>query len=208
MTPAGATAPWRDPWVLLTAALMAGAVPGWWLPADWLDWQPGRALAEPWRLFTAAWVHWSPTHLFTNLAAAAVVGAYGRQAGVPAGLAAAWAVAWPLTHAGLGLLKPDLLHYGGLSGMLHGGVAITCLWLLRHGRGARRAVGAAVTVGLVVKLASEHPLGATLQHSAEWDIALAPASHLAGALAGLLCGGVALAARRPGPGVGPESGST
>ncbi len=188
MNARGGVPPWHDRWVQLTAVLMAGALLAWWLPSAWLDWQPGRALHEPWRVVTAGFVHWSPAHLLANLGAALAVGAYGRQAGVPARWAWAYAAAWPLTHLGLGLLKPELAHYGGLSGGLHGGVALVCLWLLATQRGARRAVGAAVALGLVIKLWSEHPLGPALVNSPEWDIALAPASHLSGALAGLACG--------------------
>ena len=178
-------------WVIVTALLMAGAVLAWWLPAALLDWQPERAATEPWRAWTAAWVHWSARHLGTNLMAAAVVGAYGFTAQLPRAQAWAWCAAWPLTHALL-LIKPDLAHYGGLSGVLHAGVAIVCLWLLLRTRGARRAVGAAVSLGLLIKLASEQPWGPALQRSEEWDISVAPIAHATGALAGLLCGALAL----------------
>lgn len=170
---------------------MAGAVLGWWLPSAWLDWQPDLFAAQPWRAWTAAFVHWSPLHLTSNLLAAAVVGAYGVAAQLPRAQALAWFLAWPLTHAAL-LGKPELAHYGGLSGVLHGGVAIICLWLLVAARGGRRAVGAVVALGLVIKLLSESPWGPALQHSVEFDIAVAPVAHAAGAVAGLLCAALAL----------------
>lgn len=182
-------------WLGLTALLIGGAVLASALPAVWIDWQPELALHQPWRAWTAAWVHWSDLHLGTNLLAAAVVGAFGWAAPVPRAQAWAWAAAWPLTHLGL-WLKPELAHYGGLSGVLHGGVAIVCLWLLVHARGARRAIGAAITLGLVIKLATESPWGPALQRSAEWDIAVAPLAHATGAAAGLLCGALALALQR------------
>ena len=47
--------------------------------------------------------------------------------------------------------------------------------------------------GLVIKLWTEQPWGPPLRHTAEWDIAVAPLAHATGALAGLLCGAVALA---------------
>ena len=178
-------------WVQLSAMLMAGAMLGWWLPSAWLDWQPDLATTELWRAWTAAFVHWSPLHLGTNLAAAAAVAAYGASAQLSRGTAWAWFAAWPLTHLGL-LLKPDLAHYGGLSGVLHGGVAIVCLWLLVAARGGRRAVGAAVALGLAIKLVSESPWGPALQRSEEFDIAVAPIAHVTGALAGLLCAALAL----------------
>lgn len=174
-------------WWLLTGVLMAGSLLVFAAPALWLDWQPALAWAQPWRAFTAAWVHWSEQHLGANLLAALVVGAYGHAAQVPRQQAWAWAAAWPLTHLGL-LAKPDLLHYGGLSGVLHAGVAIVCLHLLLAARGRRRWIGAGVALGLVVKLVSEKPWGPALQTGPEWDIAVAPVAHTTGALAGLLCG--------------------
>ena len=170
---------------------MAGSVLAMALPAAGLDWQPGQALAQPWRAVTAAWVHWSEQHLGANLLAALVVGAYGWAARVPREQAWAWAAAWPLTHLGL-LVKPELLRYGGLSGVLHAGVAIVCLYLLVHAAGLRRWVGAGVALGLVVKVATEKPWGAALQRSEDWDIAVAPLAHATGAVAGLLCGALAL----------------
>ncbi len=174
-------------WVRLTAVLMLGSVVAWWLPAAMLDWQPELTWQQPWRAFTAAWVHWSPAHLGVNLLAAVVVGAFGWAARVPPAQAWAWLVAWPLTHLGL-LLQPELAHYGGLSGVLHAGVALVCLILLRSRRGTQRLVGAAVTVGLVIKLGSERPFGPALQNWPGWDIALAPLAHTSGAVAGLVCG--------------------
>ena len=185
-------------WLRLTAVLMGGAMLGWWLPAAGLDWQPDLATSEPWRAWTAAFVHWSPLHLGTNLLAAAVVGAYGMAAQLPRAQTAAWFVAWPLTQFGL-LTKPELAHYGGLSGVLHSGVAIVCVWLLVAARGARRAVGATVALGLAIKLVSESPWGPALQRSDEFDIAVAPIAHATGTVAGLLCGVLAIAATRSWP---------
>lgn len=178
-------------WLAVTAVLVGGSLLALLLPAPWLDWQPELAWKNPWRAMSAAWVHWSEQHLGANLLAAAVVGAYGFSGQVPRSQALAWVASWPLTHLAL-LVKPDLLHYGGLSGVLHAGVAIVCLHLLVHGHGRQRWVGAGVSLGLVVKLVSEKPWGAALQRSADWDIAVAPLAHTTGALAGLLCGGLAL----------------
>jgi len=178
-------------WAALATLLMAASVLALWLPAHVLDWQPDLAFSQPWRAFSAAFVHWSEQHLLANLFAAAVVGAYGWAAQLPRAQATAWLFAWPLSHAML-LVRPELAHYGGLSGMLHGGVAVTCLWLLLRARGARRGVGGLVSLGLVIKLATETPWGPALQHPEEWDIAVAPLAHATGALAGLLCGALAL----------------
>ncbi len=184
------TSPGRA-WALLAALLLLGSLLAWGLPAAWLDWQPERALAEPWRAWTAAWLHWSGQHLLANAAGTLVVGVFGVAARLPPAAAAAWFVAWPLTQAGL-WLRPDLAHYGGLSGVLHAGVAVAVVWLLACATGARRAVGAAVGIGLLIKLGTERPWGDALQHPAEWDIALAPVAHATGAGAGLVCAALAL----------------
>ena len=150
-----------------------------------LDWQPGLASREPWRALSAAFVHYSGLHLGANLAGAALVGALGVAARVPARSAAAWLVAWPLTQLGL-LAKPDLLHYGGLSGVLHAGAACVAWQLIAHARGPRRVIGALLLAGLVLKVASEAPWGPPLHHPAGWDIATAPAAHASGLIAGLV----------------------
>lgn len=181
-------------WVAFAALLMLGSLLAWWLPATTLDWQPALAASQPWRAWTAVFVHWSALHLGANLGAAAVVAAFGAAARVPARLALAWCAAWPLTHWGL-LLQPALAHYGGLSGVLHAGVAIVVLWLLVAERGSRRAIGAAVLVGLVVKIVTEQPWGAPLRVGDGWDIAVAPLAHLTGASAGALCAALALGLR-------------
>jgi len=186
-------------WLALAALLASASVLAWWAPAWRLDWQPALAGSEPWRAWSAAFVHWSALHLGANLGATAAVAAFGWAAKVPARAALAWGAAWPLTHVGL-LLRPELAHYGGLSGMLHGGVAVVVLWLVATGRGRRRAVGAMVGVGLLAKLWLEQPWGPVLRHAADWDIAVAPLAHATGAVAGLVCGALALATGASGRG--------
>jgi rhomboid family GlyGly-CTERM serine protease len=173
-------------WLAFSALLAASAVALWSAPRDALDWQPTRALTQPWRAWTAAFVHWTPWHLGANLAGCAVVGAFGVVARLPARATAAWLAAWPLAQGALAL-QPQLERYGGLSGVLHAGVAVAAWHLLRHEHGQRRAIGAAVMAGLAVKLALERPWAAPLQHVPGWDFAVAPLAHATGAVAGLLC---------------------
>jgi rhomboid family GlyGly-CTERM serine protease len=171
--------------VALAALLATASLAAWWLPAALLDWQPGLAASEPWRWWTAALVHWSPRHLGANLLGAGLVAALGWVARVPPSAALAWAIAWPLSHGAL-LVQPALAHYGGLSGVLHAGVAVAALHLLRTERGRRRWIGGAVFAGLALKLLLEAPWGAPLRYTAEWDIAVAPLAHATGAIAGVL----------------------
>jgi len=192
-TPIGARA-----WLAVCAGLAAGSLVAWWLPSAWLDWQPARAASEPWRLVTAAWVHWSDMHLLANLAGAAVVAALGVVARLPARAALALAFAWPATHAAL-WIEPALAHYGGASGVLHAAVAVVACWLVFGGEGRdvhdrlARWIGAAIGLGLVVKIGLEAPWAGPLAAGARtWDIAVVPLAHASGALAGAVAAVVAL----------------
>ena len=185
-------------WLGSALVLAALAAALWFAPRSALDWQPSRALSQPWRLWSAAFVHWTPWHLGANLLGCAVVAAFGIAARVPARATMAWLMAWPLLHAALAL-QPLLTSYGGLSGVLHAGVAIAAWHLLRHDTGARRKIGAAVMAGLVIKLLLEKPWGAPTQTMAGWDFAVAPVAHATGAVAGIVCAGLvdALARTKP-----------
>lgn len=171
-------------WLGLSAVAAAGSALGLALPAGLIDWQPALAWHEPWRWWTAAFVHWSPMHLTAGLAGCAVVAAYGVAARVPVHAVAAWLLAWPLTHLAL-LAQPALVHYGGLSGVLHAGVAAASVPLLAR-PGRARLVGAVVLAGLALKLVLERPWAGPVSQPAGWDIAVAPLAHASGALAGLL----------------------
>ena len=182
-------------WVFVAAAFAGFAVLGWPLNPASIDWQPALALRQPWRAFTAIGVHYSTAHLIGNLAGVALAGVFGVAARVPARLAWAWLAAWPLTHFGL-LIRPDLAHYGGLSGVVHAGVAIVIVFVLVSGTRRQRLVGSAVLIGFCAKLLSEAPWGEALRHPAGWDIAVAPLAHTTGALAGAVCAVLALGSWR------------
>jgi rhomboid family GlyGly-CTERM serine protease len=182
--------PGRVGWAALAALLAAAGLLGGLVDATRIDWRPELAAAQPWRAWTAVAVHYSGLHLAGNLASAAVVGVFGVAARVGRGSVVAWAVAWPLTQLGL-LLRPDLVAYGGLSGVMHAGVAIAAVHLLADGAGRQRAVGAAVLAGLAIKVIGEQPWGPALRHGGAWDIAVAPFAHASGAVAGLVCASVA-----------------
>ena len=47
-------------WLSLSALLAGGSVLAYGLPAAMLDWQPALVWREPWRAWTAVFVHWSP----------------------------------------------------------------------------------------------------------------------------------------------------
>ena len=193
-------------WTALGLALLLPALALAWAPSAWQDaaaWQPDRAWREPWRALSAAWVHLSVLHLAANAAGTLVVTALGRAVGVSARAAAAWAAAWPLTHLSL-LLQPELLRYGGLSGVLHAGVAVAAVQLLGGAHAlarprTARALGAAVLAGLLLKVLGEAPWAAPVPPGEGWDIPIATLAHATGAAWGLLLGAAALAGRGRAP---------
>jgi rhomboid family GlyGly-CTERM serine protease len=191
-------------WIALAALLGAAALLGRLVPATAIDWQPALVAAEPWRAVTAVAVHYSTMHLLANLAGLLLVGALGWVGEVPARGALAWAAAWPLTQLGLAA-RPELAHYGGLSGVLHAGVAVVAVQLLAAGPRARRLIAAAILAGLTAKVLGEAPWGPAVTHPPGWDIAVAPLAHASGALAGLLCGLAASLRPAPRPPSAPSS---
>ena len=171
-------------WLALCAALAALSLLSWPFPRELLDWQPALIASQPWRTLTAAFVHWTPIHLAANLAGCAVLALLGWRASLGPREAIAGLVALPLTQLGL-LLRPELLHYAGLSGVLHALVAIAALTLITHGS-RDRLIGAGVLLGLALKLTLEHPLGLALRATPGFDFPVAPFAHLTGAIAGAL----------------------
>lgn len=177
---------WRRPgraWVGVAVVLALGSALARGRSPGAIEWQPVLWASEPWRAFSAAFVHYSTLHLLGNAAGLALVTALGVAARAPWRLALAWLVAWPLTQIGL-LWQPELARYGGLSGVVHAGVAIVCVHLLAAGH---RFLGAAIFAGLVVKVVGEAPWGPPMRYPAGWDIAVAPLAHATGLVAGTVC---------------------
>jgi rhomboid family GlyGly-CTERM serine protease len=163
-----------------------------------LSWQPALAFGEPWRWWSAAWVHLSGLHLAANLLGGLLLGALAWLVDPPRIAAWAWALAWPLTHASL-LLQPALLRYGGLSGVLHAGLALCACGLCERGRmPAQRWLGAALLTGLSCKVLLERPWAAPLVNAPGWDFAIAPLAHAAGLFWGVLLGAL-IFVHRPQP---------
>lgn len=170
--------------LLVVPSVLVG--PGSGLARLTLAWGPALAWSEPWRWWSAAWVHLSLLHLLANLAGAALVLLLGWVARLPRAAAWAWALAWPLTHLGL-LLVPDLQRYGGLSGVLHAGVAVAAVALMRTALLRReRVLGGLLLAGLCAKVLGERAWAHTLVTPPGWDIAVAPLAHASGTVCGVL----------------------
>lgn len=175
----------RRAWLALAASLALLALLGRLAPAAVIDWQPGLAGREPWRAWSSAGLHYSRLHLLANLAGLLGVALLGSAARLPLRSALAWGLAWPLASIGL-LLRPDLAHAGGLSGVLHAGVAVAAVHLALARGGAERLIGIALAIGLAVKVLAETPWGPPLRTYPGIDIAVAPAMHASGLVSGAL----------------------
>jgi len=175
-------------WCAVALALLVGSLVSFALHAvGTLEWQPGLAVTQPWRWWSAAFVHYSTLHLVGNLCGLALTAAFGWVTHMPLRAALAWFAAWPLTHLAFLWAVPDLLHYGGLSGVVHAGVAIVITHVLIFGTRGQRAVVATVLVGLIAKIATETPWREAVQRHEGWDIGIAPMAHVTGVVAGTLC---------------------
>ena len=180
--------------------LVAGHAAAW---APLLEWRAADAWRQPWRAWTGALVHYSPQHLAANLAGCAVVAAFGMAARLPTRALLAAAAAWPLTQVLL-LWAPSLSRYGGLSGLLHATVAVAAVALVVGGAVGQRWIGAAVWVGLLVKVLLEAPWTGAVQTVPGWDIPVAVAAHASGLVSGsFMMGLVALYAATRGHPSGP-----
>jgi rhomboid family GlyGly-CTERM serine protease len=192
-------------WVLACVALGLTALAAMALP-PWVvlrfDWQPMLADSQPWRWWSAAVLHWNPLHLVINLVGLVLVALFGHAVRVPPLAVLAWLAAWPLTHLVL-FLQPQLLHYVGLSGLLHAGVTVVAVWGLFTLSRRGRFVAELVVVGLVAKLLFEQPWEALAggstsnEASGGWGFQVAPLAHAGGTAAGLVCALLALAQRSP-----------
>lgn len=106
-----------------------------------------------WRLWTGHWIHFSPSHLFWNVAALSFTGAWleARHPGLPLRYAA---FAAPLISIGLLVLEPNMITYGGLSGLGTGIVALLGISLCRS-PGFDRISGISILVLLGLKLSHD-----------------------------------------------------
>jgi rhomboid family GlyGly-CTERM serine protease len=173
-------------WVIAACGLTLFSLIGFFLPTFWLDWQPSLAFLQPWRWWTAVFVHYSAAHLMANLLGVVVVTAYGLAAQINLRVGVGIALAWPLMHLALLVNQPQLAHYGGLSGLLHAAVAAINVYLMLHGSKMQTIVAIMTHAMLMVKIGFEI-MPNTTHYSKALNIFVAPAAHLNGFIMGTLC---------------------
>jgi len=172
------------PWP--TLALVSGALAAQWVPgvADALVYdRPAIAAGELWRLVTAHWVHFSNSHLFSNLAVLVVTGwlieAQGRGDSIRLFAMAALSIGLMLFAA-----QPDLRVFGGASGVAYAFVTYLGLCGLRDA-GRWRWLCFALLAVAGAKLLAEQVWGWSLvARDPEAGFVAVPLSHAAGMAAG------------------------
>jgi rhomboid family GlyGly-CTERM serine protease len=169
--------------LMVGGALLVAAFPGW--SAGLIYDRQAVLKGEIWRLFTGHWVHFSPSHLGFDLLALGLAGWMIQARGLPnfgwLCLLAPWGI-----NLALLTFVPDLRQAGGLSGLA------TCflVYLALDGwgdTGLWHWVCGLTLAGVVGKILLEwhtgHLLLATVQPG---TVVVSTASHVAGALAGLM----------------------
>lgn len=176
-------------WVLVALLLVApAAVLAPQADPEHATWalQPAQGWGQlrPWALWSAAWAHASAQHAQYNLLAGLLVGALGWALRAPWQAAAAWVLAWPVTHALL-MLDPRLAWYAGASGVLHAGVAVLAVALWPRHRG----LSATLVVLILTKVLLDVASGVPVAYRAGLDVPMASLSHLFGVLTGFAFAG-------------------
>lgn len=195
-------------WLLVCALHGVASMLLWWAGESalaTLTWQSDHWQAQPWTLWTSAWVHLGTPHLIGNQLALGALTAFGWMARPRLSAAVAWMLCWPLVQASL-QLWPHIGYAVGLSGLLHAGVAVMAMHLVLGSLPIPKAGrwGGLLLAGLVVKLLLEQAWARPVAWDESNQMSVVLAAHLAGGFWGLLLGGVS-AWWRPGADSAPRA---
>ena len=177
-------------WLSLCVLHAVASMLVWWMGerlAAWMIWRADDWDDRPWSLWSSAWVHMNTQHLISNQLA---VGALAAMAWVlKPGLRAslAWLLTWPVIPLVLPYW-PHIGYYAGLSGLIHAAVAVVGVYLVagRTTVPMARRWGGMLLLGLVTKLLIERAWHWPVVWSDNLGISVVQASHLVGAVAGMV----------------------
>jgi rhomboid family GlyGly-CTERM serine protease len=169
----------------------------------WLEYRHELLGAQPWRVFSAHFVHLNWEHAVVNVAAWIMVARLfsteltsGRHLAVIA-VSALGVSAW------LAWIHPEIAWYRGLSGVLHGiFFAGAIAWTIAAMRLADKdKTSLFLSIALIAvgwaKVIAEQPAGSAMPY-AEWlDAAIVPQAHLAGSIIGTALGAMIALPARP-----------
>ena len=140
--------------------------------------------SEPWRLWTAHWVHLGLWHFALNAIALVLLPEIFLRTSQRFFILL-WLVLPPVLSLTLYTFQPNLIQYAGLSGVLHGIYLATALNAIQSSHVAERRMGWLVALGLCLKVSWEAYSG----NSQTAELIGAPVilqSHLYGASLGFL----------------------
>ena len=178
----GSDFPWITATVLLGAVIVSG-VPA--LSIGAVGVREKIVAGQIWRLWTAHFVHFSPSHLVWNALVLALAGAAVERRDRRVAVAL-WVVAAPVVTWFALASDPGLASYGGLSGLAVSAV----VWLALEGcltaRGLQRWLALGILAMLAIKIGWEWSAAGAMFLLARFDspgvmVRVAVGAHLAGA---------------------------
>ncbi len=186
--------PWLTFGVVAAAAALSLGSPE---PFEYL--RGGVERGEAWRLVTGQLVHWTPRMAVIDLSAIALLGTWLERTVQRRAVALALALALPSIALTVHLLSPSLARFRGSSGLAAALFLALAARLWIEGRDGARWLVLLAAGGFVLKVVLELALGRQLFAGAlPTGIAVVPAVHLAGAVAGLAAALLADLTRREG----------
>lgn len=136
---------------------------------------------ELWRLVTSHFVHFSDLHLIYNILVFGIVGWIIEYKGYKY-FKLLWVLMACSISAVLIVLKPDMIYFGGLSGMACGYIVYCSLLCLRE-TSPWRTISIFTIIFLFVKIILEtYNKGSLLPYLGVQDFVPMPLSHIAGSL--------------------------
>jgi hypothetical protein len=179
-------------WLLLCALHAVASMLPWWAREGMVDafiWRADGWTTQPWTLWTSAWVHLNTPQLIVNQIALGALTAFAWVIRPNWTCTLAWLLAWPLGQLSL-LWWPQIGYAVGLSGVLHAGVAVLAVQLLRRCIPIPKAQrwGGLLALVLLGKLLLERGWAYPVVWDGANDMSVVQAGHLSAAAWGLLLG--------------------
>lgn len=180
----------RSPsWLLLCVVHGVASMLLWWAGEGTVErfvWRSDNWTAQPWTLWTSAWVHLNTPQLILNQIGLGALAAFAWVVRPTLACTLAWWLAWPLAQATL-LWWPQIGYAVGLSSVLHAGAMVLAMQLLRQRIAIPKARrwGSLLALGLVAKLLLEQGWNHPVVWDSANDISIVQAAHLTGAFWGL-----------------------
>ena len=179
-------------WLLLCALHAVASMLLWWAREGVVDvfiWRADGWTAQPWTLWTSAWVHLNTPQLIFNQIALGALTAFAWVVRPNWTCTLAWLLAWPLGQLSL-LWWPQIGYAVGLSGLLHAGVAVLAVQLLRRRIPIPKAKrwGGLLALVLLGKLLLERGWAYPVVWDGANDMSVVQAAWFSGTLAGGLLG--------------------